>query len=67
MLVGHLRRVNIPFVHYISTSTFHAEHHQDADHNFGFYTLIWDRLFVTLSPDYVRDFTLARSYDAEVP
>jgi sterol desaturase/sphingolipid hydroxylase (fatty acid hydroxylase superfamily) len=48
VLVGHLRRVNIPFVHYISTSTFHAEHHQDADHNFGFYTLIWDRLFVTL-------------------
>jgi Delta7-sterol 5-desaturase len=67
-LVGHLgvepmpnRWIKIPFIHYISTSTFHAEHHQDGGHNFGFYTLIWDQLFGTLSPDYETDFTSARA------
>ncbi len=46
----------LPALRYISTSTFHAQHHMDKDHNFGFYTLIWDRLFGTLSPNYNRDF-----------
>ena len=66
-LVGHLGVepmpnpwIHIPFINYISTSTFHAEHHVDKDHNYGFYTLIWDRLFGTISPDYDRDFTSAR-------
>jgi len=66
-LVGHLgvepmpnAWIRLPFIRYISTSTFHAEHHMDAGHNFGFYTLIWDRLFGTLSPDYLDDFTNAR-------
>ena len=66
-LVGHLgvepmpsAWINLPFVRYISTSTFHAEHHMDDGHNFGFYTLIWDRLFGTLSPDYLSDFSNAR-------
>lgn len=65
-LVGHLgvepmpgRWVKLPVLRYISTSTFHAEHHMDKGHNYGFYTLIWDRLFGTLSPDYLRDFTNA--------
>jgi sterol desaturase/sphingolipid hydroxylase (fatty acid hydroxylase superfamily) len=65
-LVGHLgvepmpgRWVRLPLVNIISTSTFHAEHHLDKDHNYGFYTLIWDRLFGTLSPEYVRDFETA--------
>ncbi|HLY25414.1 MAG TPA: sterol desaturase family protein [Aggregatilineales bacterium] len=49
----------LPLVRLISTSTFHAEHHQDKGHNFGFYTLIWDRLFGTLSPDYLEDFDSA--------
>jgi lathosterol oxidase len=51
----------LPLVRLISTSTFHAEHHQDKGHNFGFYTLIWDRLFGTLSPDYLDDFDSATS------
>ncbi|GBF38470.1 sterol desaturase family protein [Leptospira johnsonii] len=34
----------------LTTSTFHARHHQDEDHNFGFYTSIWDRIFDTYSP-----------------
>ncbi|MDF1663531.1 MAG: sterol desaturase family protein [Planctomycetota bacterium] len=41
---------------HIGTSTFHAQHHNDIDHNFGFYTLLWDRLFNTLSPRYEQDF-----------
>ncbi len=67
-LVGHLgvepmpnRWINLLFSRYISTSTFHAEHHFDKDHNYGFYTLIWDHLFGTLSPDYRHDFQSARS------
>jgi sterol desaturase/sphingolipid hydroxylase (fatty acid hydroxylase superfamily) len=48
------------FINYVSTSTFHAEHHLDKDHNYGFYTLIWDRLFRTISPDYLSDFENAR-------
>jgi len=65
-LIGHLgvepmpgAWLKIPVIRYISTSTFHAEHHQDKDHNYGFYTLIWDRLFGTLSPDYQQDFVMA--------
>lgn len=65
-LMGHLgvepfprAWLQTPILRYISTSTFHAEHHQDRFHNFGFYTLIWDRLFGTLSPDYRDDFQRA--------
>lgn len=65
-LVGHLgvepapgAWVRLPVIRYISTSTFHAEHHQDKGHNFGFYTLLWDRLFGTLSPEYLHDFNRA--------
>ena len=62
-LVGHLgvepapgAWLRVPMLRYVSTSTFHAEHHMDRDHNFGFYLLVWDRLFGTLSPDYQADF-----------
>lgn len=65
-LVGHIgveplpsRYLDIPLVRLISTSTFHAEHHGDKDHNYGFYTLIWDKIFGTLSPEYERDFLRA--------
>jgi lathosterol oxidase len=33
---------------HLGSSTFHAQHHQDRDVNFGFYTDVWDRLFGTL-------------------
>lgn len=36
-----------PVIKYLGTSTFHHDHHQDIQHNFGFYTSIWDRLFNT--------------------
>lgn len=42
----------VPVLRYIGGSTFHARHHQDLGCNFGFYTLIWDRLFGTLRKDY---------------
>ena len=53
-MIGHLgvesfpRWWHKPFTGWISTSTFHAGHHADPEHNFGFYTLIWDRLLRTL-------------------
>lgn len=66
-LVGHVgvepmpnAWIKLPLINYISTSTFHAEHHLDKDHNYGFYTLIWDRLFGTISPAYRQDFENAR-------
>ncbi|HWC30964.1 MAG TPA: sterol desaturase family protein [Dehalococcoidia bacterium] len=51
--------VRVPLLRYISTSTFHTEHHMDRFHNYGFYLLVWDRLFGTLSPDYLQDFSRA--------
>jgi sterol desaturase/sphingolipid hydroxylase (fatty acid hydroxylase superfamily) len=45
-----------PIVGLIATSTSHARHHQSKDHNFGFYTLIWDRLLGTTVPDYEEKF-----------
>jgi lathosterol oxidase len=36
-----------PVLRHVGSSTFHANHHQDAHHNFGFYTDLWDRLFGT--------------------
>jgi sterol desaturase/sphingolipid hydroxylase (fatty acid hydroxylase superfamily) len=36
----------------VTGGSFHARHHQDITCNFGFYTLIWDRLFRTLRKDY---------------
>ncbi len=42
-LVGHLgvepapkAWIRVPLLRYVSTSTFHAEHHADRQHNFGF-------------------------------
>lgn len=43
----------------VGTSTFHAGHHLHMHSNFGFYTVIWDRLFGTLDPAYEQ--TLRRS------
>ena len=41
-----------PALRFLGTSTFHAQHHADPRHNFGFYTVIWDRLFGTIHPGY---------------
>lgn len=51
---GELART--PVLRYIAGSSFHAQHHQDKGHNYGFYTLIWDTLFGTLQPDYTENY-----------
>jgi Delta7-sterol 5-desaturase len=68
--VGHLgveplpdAWVRTPVLRWIATSTFHAQHHGSAGHNLGFYTLIWDKLFGTLSPEYERSFGRERVID----
>lgn len=55
-----------PVARYVSTSSFHAQHHGDERYNFGFYTLLWDKLFGTLAPDYGRDFGRPRA-SASIP
>jgi sterol desaturase/sphingolipid hydroxylase (fatty acid hydroxylase superfamily) len=44
--------VRWPVLGRIATTTFHARHHLESDSNFGFYTLLWDRLFGTLALPY---------------
>ncbi|HEY1188407.1 MAG TPA: sterol desaturase family protein [Gemmata sp.] len=46
----------VPGLRNVAGSTFHARHHQNLACNFGFYTLIWDRLFGTLGADYWDSF-----------
>lgn len=46
----------LPILRLLGTSTFHAEHHESPHGNYGFYTLIWDRIFGTLNPNYDRHF-----------
>jgi sterol desaturase/sphingolipid hydroxylase (fatty acid hydroxylase superfamily) len=37
---------------WLNTATSHNQHHRTFGYNFGLYTLIWDRLFGTLHPQY---------------
>ena len=39
-----------PLLRYLGSSGFHFQHHQEGNHNFGFYTSVWDRLFGTFAP-----------------
>lgn len=36
-----------PGIRWLGTSLFHAGHHADEAHNFGFYTVLWDKVFGT--------------------
>lgn len=54
-MLGHLGIEPLPdkmrshaLLKYLGSSTFHHQHHQDVQYNFGFYTTLWDRLFGTL-------------------
>lgn len=54
-MMGHLGMEPLPVrwrgswvMRGLGSSTFHHDHHRDVDHNFGFYTTIWDRMFGTL-------------------
>lgn len=62
-IIGHLGVEPLPastqkniFLRFITTSYFHAVHHNYEDTNFGFYTLIWDKLFNTLAKFYYSHF-----------
>jgi Delta7-sterol 5-desaturase len=62
-MIGHLsvepfpqKWLRIPLLNLVCTSTFHFQHHQLKDFNFGFYTVLWDKLFGTLAPDYEQVF-----------
>lgn len=57
--------LRIPLLNLLGTSTFHGEHHADHRHNFGFYTLLWDWLFKTLSPDYWQRYADPRGWRAQ--
>lgn len=61
--------VRWPVLRAIGTSTFHARHHQSPTSNYGFYTLIWDRLFRTFDPTYPQRFAEPPAVDprAELP
>lgn len=45
-----------PMLRHIAGASFHAQHHQGMEHNFGFYTLFWDRFLGTLRSDYERHY-----------
>lgn len=53
-ILGHLKTDIYPkfwrssvFTKWISTTHFHANHHRNENHNFGFYFTIWDVIFKT--------------------
>lgn len=55
--IGHLHHSVLPSSWlkrakkwYICTSEFHYTHHQNLGFNFGFYTSVWDTIFLTLHP-----------------
>lgn len=36
---------------FLGTTRFHNDHHKLPHYNYGFYTVLWDRIFGTLSPE----------------
>lgn len=46
----------LPLMGVLTGGTFHARHHQDPGHCFGFYTVIWDLLFRSMKAGYVDGF-----------
>jgi Delta7-sterol 5-desaturase len=45
----------IPVLRFITTGLFHVQHHKDPNHNYGFYTAFWDKLFRTLHANYFKE------------
>jgi sterol desaturase/sphingolipid hydroxylase (fatty acid hydroxylase superfamily) len=58
--------VKHPVLRFITTSTFHYQHHNNKDFNYGFYTTIWDELFQTLDPEYASRFEKAVSGKGQI-
>ncbi len=57
--------IRTPLMRWITTSTFHAQHHHDIACNFGFYTAVWDRMLGTIHPDYERVFLAAHTTEEQ--
>lgn len=62
-VIGHLgyellprSLVRVPVLRLLNTATSHNQHHRTFRYNFGLYTLIWDRMFGTLHPNYISSF-----------
>lgn len=53
-----------PVLRLLNTATSHNQHHRTFRYNYGLYTLIWDRLFGTLHPNYAAAFRKAASVPA---
>lgn len=71
-MIGHLGAevypqnwLRFPVLRYVSTNTFHVGHHADIHSNFGFYTLIWDRLFGTVSTSYSTNYQSATNVNSD--
>ncbi|MEN8304275.1 MAG: sterol desaturase family protein [Campylobacterota bacterium] len=46
-VVAHLNSEKKRASDFLCNSVFHAIHHQNGERNFGFYTVIWDKLFAS--------------------
>ena len=53
--------IKLPLVGRLTTSTFHAQHHNQVESNFGFYTDVWDRIFGSMNKSYESVFIRAAS------
>lgn len=47
-VIGHLNTTSTKQPFLFGNHVFHKAHHQEGNKNFGFYTVIWDRIFGTL-------------------
>lgn len=47
-VIGHLNTTSVKQPWLFCNHVFHKTHHQHSNKNFGFYTVIWDKLFGTL-------------------
>ncbi len=56
--------IRSPALNWINTSTSHNQHHRSINYNFGLYSLIWDRIFGTLHPNYETLFNRVTSHHA---
>jgi lathosterol oxidase len=52
--------MKIPVLNLICTSTFHYLHHKEEKCNFGFYTVLWDKIFGTLAKNYEEKFLIEK-------
>ncbi len=71
-MLGHMNTeifpanwLRIPVLKFIATATFHYQHHEQEQYNFGFYTTFWDSVFGTLAPDYQQQFDQNKETAAE--